>query len=543
MCGIWAFIVQKGSKLDYSSFMKISHRGPDYTSLSRISTKTHDCYLGFHRLAIMDVTPKGNQPFYHVRPDGSYVYVICNGEIYDHKKLAQDYDISMQSGSDCEIIIPLYERLGPQFIKLLGSEFVCILIDVHTDGSFRVLAGRDPIGVRPLFYGWDGSRLAFSSELKGLSNLFEHVNVFPPGHYSIYENNNFNTIPYYEVPTHTLIQDTSLDNVYAKIRELLIHAVHQRLCTDRPFGCLLSGGLDSSLIVGIVKMLQPELKFPVFTIGFKISPNSEEPPDIKYAKLVASELNLSHHVIEVDFKTALEAIDETIYCTETWDITTIRASVMQRLVAKYIAENTNVKVLLVGENSDELFLGYLYEKYAPNAKVAHEDSIRLIRDVHRFDGLRTDRCMAYHGLEVRLPYADTNLIDYVLSLNPDYVVPEKGMEKALLRKAFQSLHLIPESVLFRTKNAFSDAVSTMENSWYCVLQKYFNVIINDEEFNAYLSTRTSSDMPYTKESYYYMRKFKEYFGNNQHVIPYYWMPKFTQETNDPSARTLKIYNE
>jgi asparagine synthase (glutamine-hydrolysing) len=263
--------------------------------------------------------------------------------------------------------------------------------------------------------------------------------------------------------------------------------------------------------------------------------------DLPYAKEGAEFLGLRHNTIEVTKEQALAAIDETIYAIESWDITSVRASVMQFLLGKRIAEETDIRVLLVGENSDEMFLGYLYEHNAPNVEAAHQDRVRLVKDVHKFDGKRTDRTMAYHGLEVRCPFADKDLVTYVMSIDPSLVVPQKGVEKDLLRKTFEGY--LPHDILYRKKEAFSDAVSTQTKSWYQIIQDHIETLVTDEEF------QTEKDKyawctPYTKESYYYRKKFVEFFGDdNSKIIPYYWLPKWTTETTDPSARTLKVYKQ
>ena len=553
MCGIWAYLsksqIKKFGAL-YDSFMQIKKRGPEYSSFDLINPNS---MLGFHRLAIMDPTADGNQPFKLVRPDKSYVYCVCNGEIYDYQKLKNMYNIQTKSNSDCEILIPLYEKLGVEkMMQLLGSEFAFIIVDVDVDGKTEVIVGRDPLGVRPLFYSLTDSdnSLFLSSEMKGLCDVTNDIKVFPPGHYMTFEFNPNDDlpskhliVPYYDYQ-YKQILISNMQNVYSEIRSRLTKCVEKRLMSERPFGCLLSGGTDSSLICGIAKRLVGDKNFPVFTIAFESGST-----DLPYAKIVADYLNLDHHIIIVTKQEALKKIDETIWATETWDITTIRASIMQILAAEYIEKNTNIKVLLVGENSDELFLGYLYEHYAPSLDAAHEDSIRLEKDVHRFDGLRTDRTMAYHGLEVRPPFSDPELIDYVESLPPSLVVPQvcgdgtgKKMEKALLRDAFKDTGILPNEVLYRRKEAFSDAVSVKTESWYQVLQDHIETLVTDEEF------QTEKDKfewcpPFTKESYYYRKRFVELFGKETEkakVIPYYWMPKWT-ETKDPSARTLQIY--
>ena len=552
MCGIWAYLsksqIKKFGAL-YDAFMQIKKRGPEYSSFDLVNPNS---ILGFHRLAIMDPTADGNQPFKFVRPDKSYVYCICNGEIYDYQKLKYTYNIQTKSNSDCEILIPLYEKLGVEkMIPLLGSEFAFIIFDVDANGKTKVVVGRDPLGVRPLFYSLANDVLCLSSEMKGMCDIVNDINVFPPGHYMTFEFDpndellpTHSIVPYYKYE-YKQILISNMQNVHSEVRTRLTKCVEKRLMTERPFGCLLSGGLDSSLVCAISKSLSGEKTFPAFTIAFETGST-----DLPFAKIVADYLGLEHHVIIVTKDEALKKIDETIWATETWDITTIRASIMQILIAEYVEKNTNIKVLLVGENSDELFLGYLYEHYAPSLDAAHEDSIRLEKDVHRFDGLRTDRTMAYHGLEVRPPFADPELIDYVQSLPPSLVVPQvcgdgtgKKMEKALLRDAFKDSGILPNEVLYRRKEAFSDAVSQKEKSWYEVLQEHIETLVTDEEFERE-KDKFKWCAPFTKESYYYRKRFSELFGKENSkakVIPYYWMPKWTSETKDPSARTLQIY--
>lgn len=556
MCGIWAFLSKKQIETFgplYDAFMQIKRRGPEYSSFDLINPHT---LIGFHRLAIMDISADGNQPFKLVRPDKSYVYAVCNGEIYDYEKLKKKYNLQTKSNSDCEILIPLYEKLGAQqMMPLLGSEFACMIVDVKSNGETVVTIARDPLGVRPLFYSLTNETLCLSSEMKGMCDIERNINVFPPGHIMTlkFDSAKFETSidPYYYYQ-YKQISPSNMQNVYSEIRARLTKCVEKRLMADRPFGCLLSGGLDSSLVCAIAKSLVPVDKtFPAFTIAFESGST-----DLPYAQMVADYLGLEHHVIMITEEEALDQIEETIWATETWDITTIRASVMQKLVAKYVKQYTDIKVLLVGENSDELFLGYLYENYAPSIDAAHEDSIRLVKDVHRFDGLRTDRTMAFHGLEVRTPFADPDIVDYVLSLPPSFVVPqitkfaleadEKNpvkMEKALLRDAFKDSSFLPNEVLYRRKEAFSDAVSEKKRSWYEVIQEKIDKLITDKEFEEEKG-KFEWCPPFTKESYYYRKIFTKLFGSSNEkakTIPYYWMPKWTSETKDPSARTLSIY--
>lgn len=541
MCGIWTLISTgeiKGHNFGkyYSAFMKIKHRGPDYSSFDLI---TPQILLGFHRLSIMDLTADGNQPFHHVRDDGSCIYCICNGEIYDYEKIKKEYDITTKSHSDCEIIIPLYEKLGNKMINLLGSEFAFILVDIKADGNVKILAGRDPIGVRPLFYGVDGDSICFSSEIKGLTDIYDKVYVFPPGNFMTYENNRITLEQYYSYSYTQLSYVPSIEDIHAEIRRRTINCVRKRLMAERPFGALLSGGLDSSLVCGIIKFLNPTVKFPVFTITFKSGGT-----DLPYAKQVVEFLDLEHYIIEIDEEEALQTLDETINTIESYDITSIRASCIQLLIAKYIKLNTNIRVLLCGENSDELYAGYKYSHYAPDCNVLREDNINLVKDVHRYDGLRTDRTMSNHGLEVRLPFADPEIIDYVFGLPAELTAPKNGIEKALLRDSFSEMNILPHNVLYRNKEALSDGCSTTQKSWYRIIQDKIDTIVSDEEFETH-KRDFIHNTPFTKESYYYRKKFVEFFGKSEEkakLIPHFWMPKWTN-TTDPSARTLSVYKE
>jgi len=548
MCGIWALLSKKEIKQFgalYDSFMQIKKRGPEYSSFDLV---TANVLLGFHRLAIMDPTADGNQPFKFVRPDGSCVYCICNGEIYDYKKLKNLHKISTKSNSDCEVIIPLFEKLGiEETIKLLGSEFAFTIIDVPPQSSTKgptMYIGRDPLGIRPLFYSSTENGFCISSEMKGLCDIFDTVNVFPPGHYAIIDGQKTSFVEYYSFDKFPIVPLSNMANVLENVKRRFTDAVSKRLMTDRPIGCLLSGGLDSSLVCAVARtLLPPGQVLPVFTIALNTGST-----DLPFAQAVVAHLvklgyNIEHHIVEVTIEEGLAVLAESVYVTESWDITTNRANVMQMLIAKYIREHTDIRVLLVGEYSDEIFLGYLYEHNAPSVQAAHEDRIRLTKDAHKFDGVRADRSMAYYGLEARMPFGDCDLVSYVIGLDPNLVVPQKGLEKALLRKAFEESGILPYDVLFRRKEAFSDAVSTKAKSWYQSIQEHIDTLVSDEEFDAN-AKNFEWCAPFTKESYYYRKLFTKYFGEGSgkaKVIPYYWLPKWAK-TTDPSARTLVNYN-
>ena len=540
MCGIWTLIskipiVNHGKY--YDAFMKIKNRGPEFSSFNFIQ---QNLLIGFHRLAIIDTTPEGNQPFHYVRDDGSYVYCICNGEIYDHELIKKEYNIITKSKSDCEVIIPLYEKLGVEkMIKLLGSEFAFIIFDISKEGKVKIIAGRDPIGVRPIFYGIDDNSLCISSEMKGLSDIYEKVYVFPPGHYMIYEDGEMNFTQYYFYEYKQLDPVPPIEEIYAEIRTRFTNAVRRRLMTDRPIGFLLSGGLDSNLCVAVAKQLMPNKKFPVFTLAI-----NENSPDLYYSKKVVKYLNLEHYIIKIDYDQLLKEIDETIYAIESYDITTIRASAINRMIGKYIAENTEIKVLVGGDNSDEVHCSYLFVHNAPSFEDVKNEAINLVKNVHKFDGKRCDRSLAYHGLEVRLPFADHEYVDYFLSLPANLIAPIDGIEKFTLRKAFFDTDILPKDCIMRVKEAMSDGISGTEKSWYELIQEHMELIITDDEFNKN-KNNFKHCTPYTKESYYYRKKFVQYFGNTEEkalIIPKFWLGKWNKST-DPSARTLNIYKK
>ena len=439
MCGIWALLSSlkiKDFGKHYNDFMKIKHRGPEYSSFDLVNDHL---LIGFHRLKIMDLTAQGNQPFHHVRDDGSCIYCICNGEIYNSDELKKKYDIVTESHSDCEVIIPLYEKIGYyELCKVLGSEFAFMIFDVSLDNNVHIYAGRDPIGNRPLFYGTDENTICLSSELKGINQSYNNYNVFEPGTCFHYHNGKYEIKRYYEY----IYPEQKHYNIESEIRNKLIYCVEKRLRSDKPIGALLSGGLDSSLINGVIKYINPEIEYPLFTIVMK-----EGGDDLKYAKMVAKHLNLEHHVIKIDKEELLKNIDRTIYAIESWDITTVRASTLQYVISKKI-KKYNIPVLFVGELADEVAGGYLYEYYAPTNNDFHNDCVRLVKDVHRFDGLRTDRSCAAHGIEVRTPFSDPEFIDFYMSLDVNLRKPNQDrMEKCALREAFDEINIIPQEVL------------------------------------------------------------------------------------------------
>lgn len=539
MCGIWAFIgnIVSFPKLNYA-FSKLQPRGPDISILRKIS---NNILLGFHRLAIIDTSRSGDQPFkidYMDENDNNHtIYTICNGEIYNYKKLIETHELLPKSNSDCEVIPLLYAEYGTEYMMTkLDGEYAFLIVDHNTTtDKYSIVIGRDPIGVRPLFISFNNKQLVVSSEMKSMVDICDDIQIFEPGTFVEYNlgDENYKLTKYYNY-SYPMI-DFPIDNIHDIIRYKFTNAVEKRLISDRPIGCLLSGGLDSSMVSAITAKLLGNQKLRTFTIGL------EGGTDLPYAQAVADHIGSNHTVINISTDEALKAIDKTIYTIETFDCTTIRASVWQYLIGKYIVENTDIRVILTGEGMDELASGYRYFHKAPNEIDMHNENIRLIKDIHKYDGLRVDRAMADNGLEVRIPALDPEFLDFYLSINPKHRMVTNGVEKYLFRKAFESTKLLPESVLWRAKEAFSDGTSGKEKSWFQIIQEYIDTLITDEEYETNKSKYTHLP-PDTKEKYYYRKKFEEYFGKNYCNTPYYWLPKWSGDVKDPSARVLSYYS-
>jgi asparagine synthase (glutamine-hydrolysing) len=338
---------------------------------------------------------------------------------------------------------------------------------------------------------------------------------------------------------------------YKTVVDIVESAVRRRLISDRPVGCLLSGGLDSSLVCAIAarKLAEdyPGKKLHSFSIGMK------EGTDIAYARMVAAHVNnlygnIEHHVIYFTPEEGLAAIDDVIKSTETYDITTIRASVGQYLLGRYISQNTGIKVILNGDGADEGQMGYLYFYMNPGAQEARDDHYRLLNEIHHFDGLRVDRAISCHGLEARVPFLDREVVDYFRVIPTQWKLPLAGrMEKYFIRKSFSEVYksqpLLPEEVMWRKKEAFSDGVSGKEKSWFQWVQEYLEGQVTDMEYEQNKSGLHPTIVPPTKEAFYYMKKFREHFGDQWNVIPHYWLPRWSGNMQEPSARMLKVYGE
>ena len=502
-------------------FDRTISRGPDD---SRI-IDTGKGLLGFHRLAIMGLHPEGMQPF---ELDGSYV--VCNGEIYCFprlkKKLMETGKYTFVSESDCEILLPMYKEYGTDMFRRLDAEFALILYDGDTQSY---IAARDPIGIRPLYYGYDPHGvIVFASEPKNLVGLVGEIMPFPPGHY--YKDGEF--VCYSDIAAVDEVCMDDVETICSKIHEKLVKGIEKRLIADAKVGFLLSGGLDSSLVCAIAARKSKE-PIRTFAIGM-----SEDAIDLKYAKQVADYIGSDHTEVIITKEDVLAALEDVVQLLGTYDITTIRASMGMYLICKAIHETTDIRVLLTGEISDELF-GYKYTDFAPSPEAFQAEAQKRIRELHMYDVLRADRCISVNSLEARVPFGDLDFVKYVMSIDPAKKMNVYGKGKYLLRHAFEGDYL-PHDILYREKAAFSDAVG---HSLVDDLKEYAESYYTDEEFEAKCKQYDYAT-PFTKESLLYRELFEKYYPGQAHMIAGFWMPNKEWEgcdVDDPSARVLSNY--
>ncbi len=584
MCGIFGFI-SKNDIIDTKNYsnileagMTIKPRGPERTN----TIISDNSVLMFHRLAIINTSHLADQPFVYEKSDiikndcNTTYYVLCNGEIYNYKELCNQYNIQKPL-NDVDSIFKLFQVFNYDFTRLnneLNGEYALSIIKYNNNKPEFIWFSVDNSSVRPLFINIDNNAVVFSSLLSGISGLSnidktkvkrlsggDIVKIDLLSNSVIYDsylknanilhkplvkskNSLMNFLKGSEVSSKTLPNNLLYDTIVSTLN----NAVRRRMITDRPLGCLLSGGLDSSLVASIAsRILKTDGKrLRTFTIGMQGG------TDIKYAELVAKHIDSDHTTIYVTEEEALAAIPDIIKTCETYDTTTIRASTFQYLLAKYISEKTDIKVLLNGDGADEAQMGYLYNYYAPSDEEAQQDNIRILREIHLYDGLRVDRNISHWGLEARLPFLDKQFTDLYLSIDPQLKRPIKGMqmEKQLIRDAYayvvkknseystEGIPFLPNEVLYRVKEAFSDGVSTTEKSWYKTVQDYIQqnmTVDRNIEYNHM--------PPTTDETLYYRQEFERLFGSDVvQVIPHYWLPNWTN-TTEPSARTLSVYNE
>ena len=521
MCSIMGYCDCCAAFSDFEEgFKKTVSRGPDD---SRI-IDTGKGLLGFHRLAIMGLTPDGMQPF---ELDGSYV--VCNGEIYGYEKIkeALSKKYTFKSGSDCEILLPLYREYGVDMFKMLDAEFALIIYDGEEK---KYIAARDPIGIRPLYYGYDKKGvIMFASEAKNLVGMCKHVMPFPPGHY--YKDGEF--VQYCDIAAIDEVCHDDLETVCKNIREKLIAGVDKRLVADAKVGFLLSGGLDSSLVCAIAAR-QSKKPIRTFAIGM-----SEDAIDLKYAKEVADYIGSDHTEVIMTKEQVIDSLEGVIRMLGTFDITTIRASMGMYLLCKWIHENTDIRVLLTGEISDELF-GYKYTDFAPSAEAFQQEAKKRVDELYMYDVLRADRCISVNSLEARVPFGDLDFVKYVMSIRPELKMNTYDMGKYLLRKAFADDHILPDDILWRQKAAFSDAVG---HSMVDDLKEYAESLYSDEAF-ARGCEKYSFAKPFTKESLLYRDIFEKYYPGQAEMVKDFWMPNKSWkgcDVQDPSARVLSNY--
>ena len=556
MCGIFALFNSQNidCKKIETMFIKGNSRGPENSQFLHL--KNLNSHIGFHRLAINGYQDKkSNQPF---NIDG--IYLICNGEIYNYKQLYKILKVEPHSRSDCEVIIHLYKKYGfEQTLQMLDGVFALILIDTNRKNVF---VARDTYGVRPLFtntftckdeMGNTQICYGFSSVLKSLDKFenSKHLQQFEPGSYSIFNINkiqrghnlltniSYNETIFYSIPNpFCSIKKLHTEQEILKIQEnlfsVLEEAVLKRLDnTERDICCLLSGGLDSSIISAIVARHHPG-KLHTWSIGLEGS------DDLMFAEIVADHIGSTHHKVVCSEHEFLDAIPNVIEEIESYDTTTVRASVGNWLVSKYIKENSDAKVIFNGDGSDEVTGGYMYFHLAPDSIEFDKECRRLLCNIHYFDVLRSDRSISGHGLEARTPFLDRKFVQTYLSIDPNlrFHPGEKQCEKYFLRKTVELFgnNLLPNKVLWRKKEAFSDGVSKQTKSWFEIIQDHVKLINFDYQDNI------SYNIPETQEQKYYRYIFNEKFTNklSEQVIPYFWMPKFCN-AKDASARTLDIY--
>ena len=495
-------------------------RGPDMTRMLPLNPG----FLGFHRLSIMGLDERGLQPF--VRSSRA---VVCTGDIYGFRKIKKELEAKgyrFAGDSDCELLLPLYEEYGTDMFARLDAEFALILYDGES-----LIAARDPIGIRPLYYGYlsDG-KIIFASEAKNLVGLCEKILPFPPGHY--YRDGEF--ICYRNISKPDSVCHDDLETACGKIREKLTAGIEKRLDADAPVGFLLSGGLDSSLVCAVAaKKLRKPIK--TFSIGMDI-----DAIDLKYAKEVADFIGADHTEVIISKKDVLEALPDVVKLLGTYDITTIRASIGMYLVCKFIHEHTDLRVLLTGEISDELF-GYKYTDFAPSPAEFQKEAEKRIRELHMYDVLRADRCISVNSLEARVPFGDLDFVSYVMALDPAMKMNTYGKGKYLLRHAFEGDYL-PWDILMREKAAFSDAVG---HSMVDDLKEYAEAVYTDEAYEEKRKQYTFAQ-PFTKESLLYRELFETFYPGQAEMVADFWMPNKAWEgcnVTDPSARVLANYGD
>ena len=540
MCGILAMFNTPESdnfisRIKFLELLKLlRHRGPDWNGIYEIKNRV---LIGHERLSIVGVE-KGSQPLIH-----DNIVLSVNGEIYNHRELFEtklDDKYENISGSDCEVIIYLYKKYGPGFVKMLDGIFSFVLYDGNTN---KVLIARDPIGVTPLYYGYlKQGGIGVSSELKALHDVCNNVHVFNPGFYMTFDTElRIDNVRYYTPNwSYALINKTSEELLCYKLRDMLTKSVDKRLMCDVPFGVLLSGGLDSSLVASITSRLLKNKnhlwgnKLHSFSIGL------EGAPDLIMAKKVANFLDTQHHEFTFTIQEGLDVLRDLVYTLETYDVTTIRASIPMYLMARKI-KAIGIKMVLSGEGADELFGGYLYFHNAPGPVEFHNECCKRVNGLYNFDCLRANKSTMAWGLEARVPFLDKEFIDLSMNIHPDFKLKD-GKEKYILRKAFDtpSNPYLPDEILWRQKEQFSDGVGY---NWVDSIIEYASSNISDDEMESHNLLKYKPDIPKTKEALYYRKIFDDLFPGRNRIVPR-WIPNTDWEgvNYDPSGRVQKAHD-
>ncbi len=552
MCGIvCAFELKQSSGLLRTQILemskKIRHRGPDWSGIF----SNEKAIMAHERLAIVDPA-SGKQPLFS---ENGNLVLAANGEIYNHRELRKQFEsnYNFKTQSDCEVILALYQEKGPHFIDEMNGIFGFAIYNIQKDEYF---IARDHMGIIPLYIGWDKNGTFYvASELKALEGVCTKIELFPPGYYL--ESKTGKLVQWYkrDWENYSAVKEnqTSID----AIKKALEAAVHRQLMSDVPYGVLLSGGLDSSIISAIAKKYaqkriesddQADAWYPQlhsFSVGLDGS------PDLAAAQVVANHIGTIHHEIKFTIQEGLDAIKDVIYNLETYDITTIRASTPMYLMARVI-KSMGVKMVLSGEGADELFGGYLYFHKAPNAQEFHEETVRKLDKLHMYDCLRANKSLAAWGIEGRVPFLDKEFMDVAMRINPqDKMINGERMEKWVLRKAFESM--LPPSVAWRQKEQFSDGVGY---SWIDTLKEVVNTNVSDAQLKNAHYTFTIQP-PQNKEEFYYRSIFEQHFPSDSAALCVPQEPSVACSTkialewdeafknrNDPSGRAVaKVHDD
>ena len=572
MCGIWFYTQltngQKHQELQKAS-AEIQKRGPDRTISKYLTFGNFEFFLTFHRLAIMDLSPVGDQPF-ELHDNDEQIYLMCNGEIYGYKNLIREFRLEnkLKSHSDCEVLIHIYKEIGLQKLYEIlttrdnvSGEFALVIIHIKND-KCQIHYIRDFCGKRPLYFAeyensidYDGferefNALCLTSQLCGIpfpDYYYKKSGQVKASTYGTYIINKYSTsiekkIEFSEklsdIPITIFDENDACDKIYTTFMQI----VEDQMVSDREVAFMLSGGLDSSLCAGagsyILKQKNQKKTNQIKTICIGLEGGTDE----KYAQMVADHIQSEHQHILCTEEEFIDCAENRItHKIESYDITSNRASVPQLISAEKIRDNTKCKVIIVGDYADEVCGGYNETKYAPSVDAYKERIYELTEDIIYFDGERVDRCIGGTGLEARMPFGDHRFIKLYMSIDPKLRQARNGCEKYLLRKAFDGKNIIPQEVLWRPKEAFSDGVSSLKRSWYQIVLDYFNEKYSEHDLEQ--AKQYKINIPYTKESLHYRLKFNEKYTDIQaHVVPYFWLPKWGN-VKEPSARILSVYKQ